>query len=110
MNPNTIYTLSGIIIIALVTLGTRVAPFLFFRQDKPVPKFVEYIGAYLPPAVMAMLIIYSVRNVSISHFPFGIPEIIGILTVAFIHNWKNNYLLSIFTGTVVYMVMVQFVF
>lgn len=103
------YTLAAILVIAIVTFGTRYAPFLFFTQDKPTPKFVLYIGTYLPPAVMAMLIIYSVRNVEITNTPFGLPELISILVVGIIHNWKSNYLLSIITGTVVYMTIVQFV-
>ncbi|QNO14686.1 AzlD domain-containing protein [Alkalicella caledoniensis] len=108
-NTNT-YTMIGIFIIALVTFGTRVVPFLLFRQDKAVPKFIEYIGTYLPPAVMAMLIIYSVRNVEFNRPHFGAPEILAVFTVAIVHLWKNNYLFSIFTGTITYMILVQFIF
>ena len=42
-----------IITIALCALGTmitRFLPFLVFREDKPTPAFVQYIGRYLPPA------------------------------------------------------------
>ena len=54
-----------IITIALCALGTmitRFLPFLVFREDKPTPAFVQYIGRYLPPAVFGMLVVYCLKN------------------------------------------------
>ena len=110
MNINTSYTLSAILVMAIVTFGTRVAPFIFFGKDKPTPKYIVYLGNYLPPAVIAMLIIYCLRNVNLSAFPFGIPEVIGVVAVAVIHIWKRNNLISIIGGTGLYMMAVQFIF
>ena len=110
MSVNIYYTLSAILIMAVVTFGTRVAPFIFFGKDKATPKYIVYIGNYLPPAVMAMLIIYCLRNIKLFMFPFGIPEIIGIIIVAILHIWKRNNLISILGGTVVYMIIVQWIF
>ena len=110
MNVNTNYTLSAIAVMAIVTFAIRVAPFILFGKDKPTPKYIVYIGNYLPPAVIAMLIIYCLRNVVLSTFPFGIPEVIGVITVAVLHIWKRNNLTSIIGGTAVYMIAVQFVF
>ena len=110
MIVNVNYTLSAILVIVVVTFGTRLVPFIFFGKDKATPKCIVYIGNYLPPAVMAMLIIYCLRNVKLFLFPFGIPEIIGIITVAILHIWKRNNLISIIGGTIVYMIMVQLIF
>ncbi len=110
MNPNTSYTLSAILVIAAVTFITRVAPFILFGKDKITPKYIVYIGNYLPPAVIAMLVIYCLRNINLVAFPFGIPEMIGIISVAGLHIWKRNNLASIIGGTAVYMIAVQFIF
>ncbi|HEY8890851.1 MAG TPA: AzlD domain-containing protein [Clostridium sp.] len=110
MNVNTNYTLIAILVMAVVTFGTRVAPFVLFGKNKPTPKYIVYLGNYLPPAVMAMLIIYCLRNVVLSRFPFGIPEVIGVATVAILHIWKRNNLASIIGGTVVYMIAIQLIF
>ena len=110
MNVNVNYTLSAILVMAAITFCTRIIPFIFFGKNKATPKYIVYIGNYLPPAVMAMLIIYCLRNVKLFLFPFGIPEIIGIITVAILHIWKRNNLISILGGTVVYMIMVQLIF
>ena len=110
MNVNAFYTLSAIVVMAIVTFSIRVAPFILFGKDKPTPKYVVYLGNYLPPAVISMLIIYCLRNVALSAFPFGIPELIGVVTVAALHIWKRNNLTSIIGGIAVYMIAVQLVF
>ena len=46
---------------------------------------------------------------SITVSPFGLPEAIAVAAVAGLHLWRKNMLLSIAGGTVVYMVLVQFV-
>ena len=94
----------------LGTMATRFLPFLVFRSDKPTPKYVQYLGKMLPGAIFAMLIVYCLRNVNVTQFSWGLPELIaGAVTVA-LHLWKRKMLLSIAAGTVVYMVLVQVVF
>ncbi len=110
MNVNIQYTLIAVLIMAAVTFAIRIAPFILFGKGKATPKYIAYIGNYLPPAVMSMLIIYCLRNVRISQFPFGLPEAIGIIAVAVLHIWKRNNLISIIGGTAIYMVGIQFIF
>ena len=104
------YALLIIAAVALSTFATRVFPFLFFRNGKPTPKVILYLGRVLPPAVMSMLIVYCLRSVSFLAFPFGLPEIIAVAVVVLLHLWKRNNLISILGGTAVYMILVQFVF
>ncbi|MDF2678236.1 MAG: branched-chain amino acid transport [Bacillota bacterium] len=106
----TFQSLMIIIVIALVTLFTRAIPFLIFSGQGETPKYVVYIGKVLPAAVIGMLIIYCVKNVSLTKLPYGIPEAISIITVASLHIWKRNNLISILGGTVTYMILIQFVF
>ena len=93
-----------IITIAMCTLGTmamRFLPFLVFRQDKPTPKYIQYLGKVLPGAIFGMLIVYCLRS---------LPELIAGAATVGIHLWKRSMLLSIAAGTVIYMLLVQFVF
>lgn len=102
-----------LITIAMVVLGTmltRCLPFIIFPAGKPTPKFIQYLGRVLPPAVFGMLIIYCLKNVSIFSGSHGIPELIAIAVVVGLHVWKRQMLLSIAGGTVVYMLLVQLVF
>lgn len=99
-----------IVVATLVTMATRFLPFLIFPGDKKTPDIVAYLGKVLPCAIMGMLVIYCLKDVSFLKVPYGIPEIIGCLVVAGLHIWKRNTLLSISVGTVFYMLLVQLVF
>ena len=103
----------ALIILALVTLGTVLTRFLafwLFPAGKATPKYVQYLGRVLPPAVFGLLVVYCLKNVSIFTGSHGLPELIAIAVVVLLHLWKKQMLLSIFAGTVCYMLLVQFVF
>ena len=102
-----------IIIVAMVVLGTAVTrflPFLVFPSGKPTPKYVQYLGKFLPAAVFGLLSSTSLKDVSVFTGSHGIPEMISILLVIVLHVWKRQMLLSIAGGTVCYMLLVQMVF
>ncbi len=102
-----------IVTIALVVLGTmltRFLPFLLFPAGRPTPKYIQYLGKVLPPAVFGLLVVYCLRNVSLLTGSHALPELISIALVIALHCWKRQMLLSIAGGTVCYMLLVQFVF
>lgn len=102
-----------IITIAVVVLGTmltRFLPFLLFPAGKPTPKYVKYLGKFLPAAVFGLLLVYSLKNVSIFTGSHALPELISLAVVAGLHVWRRNMLISIAGGTFCYMLLVQFVF
>lgn len=96
-------------VIALVTILLRFLPFWIFR-NRETPKFVAYLGRVLPYAIMGMLVVYCLKGVTPLKYPYGLPELIACALVALAHIWKRNTLLSILTGTVAYMLMVQLIF
>lgn len=95
---------------ALVTIALRFLPFAIFSGSKQTPPFVAYLGRVLPYAIMAMLVVYCLRNVNLAAAPHGAPEMLACLIVAGLHLWKRNTLVSIIGGTASYMLMVQLVF
>ena len=95
---------------AVATMRTRFLPFLVFSGDREAPKLVKYIGKALPGAIFGMLVVYCLKGVSVISFSYGLPELIAICVVVLIHLWQRKMLLSIATGTVVYMLLVQLVF
>ena len=64
MNGETTRDLLLILVMAVVTFATRLLPFLLFDRGKEPPKAVLYLGRVLPPAIMAMLIVYCLKGVS----------------------------------------------
>ncbi|MBE5780171.1 MAG: branched-chain amino acid transporter AzlD [Clostridiales bacterium] len=95
---------------ALATVLTRSLPFLLFRESRPTPKYIQYLGKALPAAIFAILVVYCLRNVDIAGGSHGLPELIAIASTVVLHLWKRQMLLSIAGGTAVYMLLVQLVF
>ncbi|MEG0769419.1 MAG: AzlD domain-containing protein [Ruthenibacterium sp.] len=96
--------------LALGTAVTRFAPFLLISKSKPIPAWLAYLGRVLPCAVMGLLVVYCLKDVSLTGAAHGLPELIGVAAVVGLYAWKKNTLLSIAAGTALYMLLVQVVF
>ncbi len=99
-----------IAILALGTMATRFLPFLIFRDNKPTPRYIQYLGKALPAAIFGMLVVYCLKSVNVLAYSYGLPELIAIAVTVALHLWKRQTLLSIAGGTVCYMLLVQVVF
>ena len=99
-----------IVVAGAVTLLLRFLPFLIFNGKRETPPYIIYLGKVLPYAIMGMLVIYCLRGISFAAAANFLPELIACAVVVLAHVWKRNTLLSIISGTVCYMLMVQFVF
>ncbi len=106
MSSNEIYI--AIAIMALANFITRVIPFLFFVKKNP-PTWIVFVEKNFPPIIMTILIFYTLTGVNFTQVPYGAKELLAIVLTAVLHIKFNNYLVSIFTGTIFYMMMVQFV-
>ena len=103
---------NGILLVATVSIVTillRFLPFWIFGK-RETPKFIGYLGKVLPYAIMGMLVVFCLKNVSFTAAPHGIPEAIACIAVVLLHIWRRSTLLSIVGGTALYMVLVQLVF
>lgn len=97
----------AIMVMAGINLFTRVFPFLFFAK-RDLPKSLVFIEKFFPAVIMTILIVYSIKDVDISIYPYGTKEFGSILFVIFLHLLLKNYLISIFLGTIFYMMLVQY--
>lgn len=102
------HALALVAIMASVTAAIRFAPFVLFQ--KKTPKAILFLGEVLPYSVIAMLIVYCLKDIKILTGSHGLPELIAVVVVIGLHKWKHNTLLSILVGTLCYMGLVQFVF
>ena len=97
-----------IAVMSIVTILIRFLPFIAFR--KQIPGYISYLGKVLPPAIIALLVVYCLKDITPAVHPFGIPELIAVVCVIALHVWKRNSLISILSGTVIYLVLIQTVF
>lgn len=96
-----------IAVIALVTFATRALPFICFGSREP-PAMLSVVEKNLPPMILLLLVVYCLKDVQWLAAPYGVPELFTTCIVAGLHLWKRNAMLSIFTGTALYMLLVQF--
>ena len=97
-----------VLISGAITAMLRFLPFIAFGKRKP--EAVAYLGRVLPPAVMAVLVVYCLRSVNILTGTHGIPEGLACLAVIVLHVWRRSTLLSITAGTALYMFLIQVIF
>mgnify|MGYP000013642384 CR=1 FL=1 len=78
-------------VVAGVTALIRFLPFVVFGGGRSTPRFIVYLVGVLPCAIMAMLVVYCLRHVSLLQGSHGLPELITILlTVWTSHLEKTN--------------------
>ena len=92
-----------VVIIAMgaMTWSLRAVPFLLIEIFQQYP-IIQYLGRALPGSVMLILVIYSLKNVVILHYPYGLPSLAAVANVMLIHLWRRNVFMSIVIGTAVY--------
>lgn len=107
VNAHTFYAIA---VMALITALLRFLPFIIFKGKASTPKLVEKLGRLLPSAVIAMLVVYCLKDMNFTATADYLPAIIAGLLTGVLHVWKSNTLLSVISGTVCYMLLVQYVF
>ena len=94
--------------VSIITIILRALPFIVFK-DKSYP-IIDFLGNVLPYCIMAMLVVYCLKDVGLLSGSHGMPEGIAVLSVVLLHLYKKNTLISIFGGTIIYMICVQMIF
>lgn len=100
------YVLVSALVMGLVTLFCRAAPFLFFRKRRP-PAVLDYLQRYMPPMIMTILVLNGLKGIDFSAAPWGLAELASVAATAGLHLWRRNVLLSIGLGTGLYMVLIR---
>ena len=78
----------------MIVIGTaflRFLPFLIINKSLSENKYIQFLGKILPYSMIALLVVYCLKDINIIKFP-------------------RNVLISIGVGTALYMFLVQVVF
>lgn len=103
------YSILLVAIISLVTMAIRFLPVLIFGREQKTSELIAYLGESLPYAIIGMLVVYCMKDISFLDKPYGIPELIAVGAVILLHLWKRKTLLSVIGGTVIYMVLIHLI-
>ncbi len=101
--------IAAIAVMAVITALLRFLPFLIFKNRKT-PRLISYMGDVLPFAIMGMLVVYCLKDLTFTSSSGFMPAIIACAVVVISYILKKNTILSIVGGTVAYMLLIQFVF
>lgn len=117
---NQLTTLQAVIATVLtcfVMIFLRAFPFVIFSKIKP-PKALKFVEKYIPVVAIAVLftvclkekttdLIFNSSEGIATEFPKIISAIISATVSGAIFVWKKNSMLSIFGGTILYMVLIR---
>ncbi len=103
------YVLLAILLAAVITFALRALPFLIFYGERKMPEFLVKLGAVLPAAIMAVLIVYCLKDIAVDWRANAPSKILAVLTVGISYKWKHNTLISIAAGTAVYMILIRMI-
>ncbi|MDP6968168.1 MAG: AzlD domain-containing protein [Gammaproteobacteria bacterium] len=102
---STYHLMLVMLVMAVATFLTRALPFVVLSKASDHP-LLNYLGHYLPPVLMVLLLVYSFKHEDIMSINF-VPELLGLLTTIVLHIVWRQSLVSIMGGTALYMVLVQ---
>jgi 4-azaleucine resistance transporter AzlC len=88
----------------LVIFCERLFPFALFSRRDP-PPVVQFVARHIPSMVIAILIVYSLKDVDLLRFPFGTPYFAGIAATLLLNGAFKNYMFTIFGSTAIFMVL-----
>ena len=97
-------------IMSAATILLRFLPFLIWSGKRKTPDYILYLGNVLPPAIIGMLVVYCLKDITFAGPASFLPELLAGACVVGLQVWKRNSLLSILGGTALYMFLVQMVF
>ncbi|MBE5807303.1 MAG: branched-chain amino acid transporter AzlD [Clostridiales bacterium] len=103
----TAYLLLAVLICAACTLLLRAVPFLLFRGRRDLPPAMRRLAVKLPPAIIAVLVVYCMKGLPGSDGGTAAATLIAAAVVVALHLWKRNTLVSIAAGTAVYMALLR---
>ena len=101
-------------VIGLMMFLLRFLPFLIFSKRKT-PKFFSFVERFIPAVSIAVLFVACLKSYTtdliFAHSAEFLSIICALLSVVFtalLHFWKNNAMISIFGGTLLYMILNYF--
>ena len=103
--------------IGVMMLALRLIPFLIFSKHKT-PKFFSFIEKFIPAVSIAVLFIVCIKSSTsdlivanpkyVEEIPSVVCAVVSIAVTAILHILKGNAMISIFGGTILYMILNYF--
>lgn len=96
--------LAATAVTALIIACERAFPFALFSRRKA-PAALRFIEKYIPPMVIAALLVCCLKGVSFQTAGGFLPELAALALTVALHLWRRNSMLSIFAGTILCIIL-----
>lgn len=105
------FTIIIVFMCALMIFAERAFPFILFSKKNP-PRIIRIIQKFIPTMVIACLLVYCMKDVTFTdengiYLKGFVPSFSALFVTLGLQLWKKNTLLSILSGTVIYMVLLR---
>lgn len=105
------FIIAVVFMCALMIFSERAFPFVLFSKKNP-PKLIRIIQKFIPTMVIACLLVYCLKDISFTdenglYLKGFVPSFSALFVTLGLQLWKKNTLLSILSGTVLYMVLLR---
>ncbi|AVZ40917.1 branched-chain amino acid ABC transporter [Dietzia sp. JS16-p6b] len=101
--PGAGYLLAGLGVMFVVTVALRAAPFVALTRLRD-SSLVRYLGRTMPAGVMAVLVVYTLRDTS-AELGSWLPATAALALTLAVHLAFRRAAVSIILGTAAYMVL-----
>lgn len=97
-----------VVLASLATVLTRIIPYFLGKRFSK-NRILDDLSKVLPTASFALLVVYAFQDVSLGSVSSYLPALVSAIVVVAI-SWKTeNFLLSIFVGSGIYIFIVNLI-
>ena len=100
---NSVYLISAIVIAALITLALRAFPFVLIKAARRHERLFAYLGAVMPPGIMAILALYAISTLQWQGHSAWISLMALIVLIALEHRLRQP-VISLCVALAVYVI------
>ena len=105
------FIIAAVFMCALMIFAERAFPFVLFSKKNP-PKLIRIIQKFIPTMVISCLLVYCLKDITFTdenglYLKGFIPSFSALFVTLGLQLWRKNTLLSILSGTVLYMALLR---
>lgn len=98
------YILTAILLTGAITWILRALPFALLAPLRD-SELLDYLGTRMPVGIMVILTVYTLIDLDTTTTSMAGTALIALAVTIGLHLWRSNMLLSLFSGTAVYVVL-----
>jgi branched-subunit amino acid transport protein AzlD len=97
-----------LLMMTLISASLRLLPFLFFKRKHTEGGFLEKLSTTLPLCISILLVAHLLEKTPFTLYPFGIPELAGLIATVSVQLFSRTLLLSMGAGILIHQLLLHY--